>query len=127
MLPSLPDDAPIVEVRNPETLIERSTSFAQLYRDIKLRLQKAYERAKQRYDIRHRREEFLPNQLVWRKNFVLSDAAKFYAAKLADKFVGPYLIHKRISTDIYELKTCDGKVLPGSWHASLLKPQPGDD
>ncbi|KAK9744796.1 hypothetical protein QE152_g7502 [Popillia japonica] len=121
------DDTPIVEEHDPEQLIERSANFSQLYRDIKARLQKAYERAKSRYDTRHRREDFLPNQLVWRKNFAFSHAAQYYTAKLADKFIGPFMIHQRTSTDTYELKTWDGKILPGSWHASLLKHQPSAD
>ncbi|KAK9694890.1 hypothetical protein QE152_g33234 [Popillia japonica] len=121
------DDTHVIEEHDPEELIERSAKFSQFYRDIKTRLQVAYERAKARYDTRHRREDFLPNQLVWRKNFALSDAAQYYTAKLAYKFVGPFMIHQRTSTDTYELKTCDGEILPGTWHASHLKAQPPAD
>ncbi|KAK9752053.1 Reverse transcriptase (RNA-dependent DNA polymerase) [Popillia japonica] len=121
------DDTHGIEEHDPEQLMERSAKFSQLYRDIKSRLQVAYERAKARYDTRHRREDFVPNQLVWRKNFALSDAAQFYTAKLADKFVGRFMIHQRTSSDTYELKTCDGEILPGTWHPSHLKAQPPAD
>ncbi|KAK9730836.1 Integrase zinc binding domain [Popillia japonica] len=73
-------------------LPQRSTCFNKLYMDVRARLQRAYEKSKHRYDLRHRPVSFYRNQVVWRKNFVLSDASKFYAAKLADKFVGPFLI-----------------------------------
>ncbi|KAK9703604.1 hypothetical protein QE152_g29237 [Popillia japonica] len=68
---------------------ERATCFSKLYRDVQGRLQKAYEKSKDRYNLRHRPLTFFPNQVVWRKNFVLSDAAKYFTAKLADKYVGP--------------------------------------
>ncbi|KAK9710711.1 hypothetical protein QE152_g25862 [Popillia japonica] len=80
-----------------------------------------------RYDLRHRPVSFYPNQVVWRKNFVLSDASKFYAAKLADKFIGPFLIHRKVSPTTYELKDQNGKVQPGTWNVEHLKPHPHDD
>ncbi|KAK9718339.1 hypothetical protein QE152_g23253 [Popillia japonica] len=85
-------------------LPQRSTCFNKLYMDVRARLQRAYEKSKHRYDLRHRPVSFYPNQVVWRKNFVLSDASKFYAAKLADKFIGPFLIHRKVSPTTYELK-----------------------
>lgn len=125
--PLSPDDAPIEMDRDPEVLAQRTAGFAELYSDICKRLQRAYERSKARYDLRHRREDFVPNQLVWRKNFALSDATRYYTAKLAEKYIGPFMIHKRVSTDSYELKTCEGEPLPGTWHASHLRAQPSDD
>lgn len=70
--------------------------------------------------------ELLLNQVVWRKNFVLFDAAKYYTAKLADKFVEPFMIHGKVGRNSYELKRMDEKVLPGTWHSSHLKCQPDD-
>ncbi|KAK9752585.1 hypothetical protein QE152_g4157 [Popillia japonica] len=80
--------------------------------------------------------------VVWRKNFVLFDAAKYYTAKLADKFVEPFMIHGKVGRNSYELepfmihgkvgrnsyelKRMDEKVLPGTWHSSHLKCQPDD-
>lgn len=105
---------------------ERSTCFNKLYKDVRARLQRAYETSKARYDLRHRPVSFYPNQVVWRKNFVLSDASKYYAAKLADKYLGPYLIHRKISPTTYELKDQDGNIQPGTWNVEHLKPQPDD-
>lgn len=110
-----------------EPLSSRSTCFSKLYKDIQARLQRAYENSKTRYDLRRRPVSFYPNQVVWRKNFVLSDASKYYAAKLADKYVGPFLIYRKISPTTYELKDQDGNIQPGTWSVEHLKPQPNDD
>lgn len=61
---------------------------------------------------------FYKNQLIWRKNFVLSDASKFYAAKLTDKFLDSFMISKCVSRDLYTLKN-----LEGTWHVRYLKAQ----
>ncbi|KAK9731664.1 hypothetical protein QE152_g13504 [Popillia japonica] len=65
--------------------------------------------------------------LVWRRNFALSDASKYFSAKLADKFVGPFMIHRRLGRDNYELKDMSDRVLPGTWNSSHLKLQPSED
>ncbi|KAK9688533.1 hypothetical protein QE152_g35251 [Popillia japonica] len=106
-----------------DVFAHRSEALRRVYKDIRLRLQQSYEKSKCRYDLRRRAVEYLPNQLVWRKNFVLSDAAKYFSAKLADKYIGPFMIHRRIGKDSYELKDLDEKVLRGTWHTSHLKPQ----
>lgn len=106
---------------------KRPSCFNKLYRDVQSRLQNAYVKSKTRYDLRHRPVSFYPNQVVWRKNFVLSDASKYFAAKLADKFVGPFLIHRKLSPTTYELKNYDGDILPGTSSVGHLKAQPTDD
>lgn len=122
------DDSDVIDCRqDPEELMQRSTHFSKLYRDIKTRLQKSYEQSKQRYDLRRRQEYFMPEQVVWRKNFVLSDAAQYFSAKLADKYLGPFMINRRIGSNSYELKTCAGDVMPGTWSAEHLRAQPCDD
>lgn len=125
-LPGAPSDDNVSSdiERNPELLAQRSAGFSELYSEVRKRLQNAYERAKARYNLRHRQEDFQPDQLVWRKNFVLSDASRYFSAKLAPKYIGPFQIHRKLSTDSYELKTCDGEILPGTWHAVHLRPQP---
>ncbi|KAJ8978749.1 hypothetical protein NQ317_015659 [Molorchus minor] len=78
------------------------------------------------YDLRRRETQFLKNELVWRRNYVLSDKAQFYTAKLAPKFVGPFTIAKRLSPWTYELKDSKDKSC-GVWHAKDLKAHPPDD
>lgn len=102
---------------------ERTQGFDRLYSDIRSRLEKAYRENKKNYDLRRRDEQFYPNQLVWRRNYVLSDAAKYFSAKLAPKYLGPFMVDKRLSPWTYELKDSEGKRL-GVWHAKDLKSHP---
>ncbi|KAG5877740.1 hypothetical protein JTB14_005975 [Gonioctena quinquepunctata] len=68
---------------------DRSVPLQQLYKEVKGKLLKAAERNKRYYDLRHRDVKYEVGDEVYRKNFVHSDAAKFYSSKLANKFVGP--------------------------------------
>ncbi|KAK9739428.1 hypothetical protein QE152_g9007 [Popillia japonica] len=68
------------DVSMPKEIDERSTCFNKLYKDVQARIQRSY-------DLRHRPVSFYPNQIVWCNNFVLPDASKYYAAKLADKYM----------------------------------------
>lgn len=114
-----------LQVNRDDTEIkQRTKEFGKLYKDVQSRLHKAYVTSKRRYDLRHRSVEFYPHQLVWRRNFVLSDATKHFAAKLADKFIGPFMIHKRVAHDVYELADLKGKVLKGAWPVRHLKASP---
>lgn len=105
---------------------DRSRGFAHIYRDVGSRLSKAYEQNKKFYDLRRRDTQFLENELVWRRNFVLSDKAQYYTSKLAPKFIGPFIIAKRLSPWTYELKDSDNKYR-GVWHAKDLKAHPPDE
>ncbi|KAJ8983149.1 hypothetical protein NQ317_016248 [Molorchus minor] len=105
---------------------ERANGFARVYSDVKKRLQHAYENSKSHYNLRRRDEQFLPNDLVWRKNYVQSDASKYFAAKLAPRFVGPYRVAKRLSPWTYELVDNENK-FGGVWHAKDLKAHPPDN
>ncbi|KAJ8974895.1 hypothetical protein NQ317_000601 [Molorchus minor] len=105
---------------------ERANGFARVYSDVKKRLQHAYENSKSHYNLRRRDEQFLPNDHVWRKNYVQSDASKYFAAKLAPRFVGPYRVAKRLSPWTYELVDNENK-FGGVWHAKDLKAHPPDN
>jgi len=107
--------------------ISRNEGFRKLFADVKRRLELAGQKNVNRYNLRKRQEEYQPGQRVWKKNFVLSDAAKFFTHKLAPKYVGPYIIRRRISPWTYELQETDGKVLTGTWHSKDLKPLPDCD
>lgn len=104
----------------------RNSFFRDMFSDVKKRLFDANKKSCDRYNLRARHVEYLPNQLVWRKNYVLSDAAKHFSQKLAPKFIGPLLIKKRLSPWVYEL--CDeiGNS-KGVWHTKDLKPCSNED
>lgn len=104
----------------------RTEGFERIHSDIQKRLQKAYEKSKAHYDLRKRNIIFQVGDTVWRRNYVLSNAANHFSAKLAPKFIGPLRIHNRLSPWVYQLIDPDGKVLSGSWHAKDLKPGPDE-
>ncbi|KAG5895000.1 hypothetical protein JTB14_014886 [Gonioctena quinquepunctata] len=81
----------------------RPEGFGKLFEDINKRLDAAAAKNENTYNLRRRCEEFSPNQLVWRKNFVLSDASKYYTSKLAPKYVGLFHIKNIVSPWSYEL------------------------
>lgn len=98
----------------------RSEGFHKLFGEVKKRLASATERNAKSYNLRRRNEEFLPNQVVYRKNFALSDAAKYYSAKLAPRYIGPFYIKRRVSPWTYELNDEFGNY-KGTWNAKDLK------
>ncbi|KAG5887326.1 hypothetical protein JTB14_009020 [Gonioctena quinquepunctata] len=103
---------------------DRSEPLQQLYKEVKGELLKAAEKNKRYYDLRHRDVKYEVGDEVYRKNFVQSDAAaEFYSSKLANKFVGPFIVSKKVSPWAYELKDPDGR-FRGSWYAKNLKPGP---
>ncbi|KAK9687873.1 Reverse transcriptase (RNA-dependent DNA polymerase) [Popillia japonica] len=85
------------------------------------RLEKAAERNKRYYDLRRRDVQYSVGDRVFRRNFVQSDALNYFAAKLAPKFVGPFVIKKKISPWTCELEDTDGR-FRGNWHCKDLKP-----
>nr|CAI5866728.1 unnamed protein product [Callosobruchus analis] len=112
---------PLLDVEDGTQLGENK-----IFSDVRRRLEIAGKKSCDRYNLRRRHVEYLPNQLVWKRNFVLSDASKYFSHKLAPKFVGPYFIHKRISPWTYELRDEHGNS-KGVWHSKDLKPGPGEE
>lgn len=104
----------------------RSTVLKEVFTDVRERLKKAYEVRKHSYNLRRRDEKFSINQRVWRRNYVISDASKKFASKLAMKFVGPFVVSRILSPYTVELKDEAGRNC-GVWHAKDLKAHPPDD
>lgn len=105
---------------------DKRDALRQLYQDVQKRLKKAYERSRHTYNLRRRDEKFIIGQRVWKRNFVLSDAARHFTSKLASKFSGPFIISKIMSPYTYELKDENNRPL-GVWHAKDLKAHPPDN
>ncbi|KAJ8926166.1 hypothetical protein NQ314_021487 [Rhamnusium bicolor] len=74
--------------------------------------------------MKRRLDQFSLNQKVWRCSHAQSDATKYFSAKLAPKFVGPFTISKIVSPWTYELKDPNGKHTV--WHIKDLKAHPPD-
>nr|CAI5831212.1 unnamed protein product [Callosobruchus analis]CAI5860214.1 unnamed protein product [Callosobruchus analis] len=88
-------------------------------------MQKAADASKRTYDLRRRDERFTRGQKVWKRNMVLSDAAKNFSAKLAPRFVGPFIVRKVVSPWTYSLEDESGNEC-GVYHAKDLKSHPPD-
>lgn len=68
---------------------ERAKRLEEIRSSVRVRLEEASVKLARNYNLRRRDVQYMPGELVWRKNFVLSDAANYYAAKLAPKYIGP--------------------------------------
>lgn len=76
----------------------------------------ANKRSCHHYNLRHRPLELREGQLVYRRNFVLSNKSKGFAASLAPKYVGPLTVQRKIRDNQYLLKDFLGKTFEVSAH-----------
>lgn len=99
---------------------KRQAIFQELYQIVQKKIQASHVKNQQRYNLRRRPVEYVPGQLVWRKNKSLSDAVNYYSAKLAPAYIGPFIIKRKTGTCTYELQDESGKST-GNWHVQDLK------
>lgn len=99
---------------------KRQSQMKELFEEVRRRLDVASQKSQKIYDLRRRAEEMVPGQVVWKKDFSLSDASKFYSKKLAPKFVGPFLVKKQVNRWMYELVDMSGNS-KGIWSIKDLK------
>jgi len=78
-------------------------------------LDKTHLNTKKRYDLRTRIISYKRGDIVWRKNFRISDASKNYAAKLGPRNV-KCMVLKKIGSSCYELGDLSGRPI-GIFHA----------
>ena len=84
-------------------------------------LEKAYESQAKYYDNKHRERSFAVGDLVLRRQRVLSSKGENIAAKLTEKFEGPFKIVKRLSPVVFRLVNDSGRFV-GKEHIRHLKP-----
>lgn len=114
---------PVCANDNPDVV---SNALSKVFRDVRKRLTDAYNRARHRYDLRRRDERFRLKQIVWKRNYFLSDASKNFTSKLAPKFSGPYTITRILSPWTYELSDASNRVI-GIYHAKDIKAHPPEN
>lgn len=105
--------------------VNRADNLREMRKFVRERLRKAFEKSRKQYNLRRRNVEFGVGDLVWKRQFVLSDAANYYASKLAGKFSGPYKVRKKVGYCTYELEDGKGQSV-GNFHVKDLKPDPGN-
>lgn len=103
----------------------RQKGFQEMFEKISVKLQSSHDKNKKTYDLRRRPDNFIVGQKVWRTNKCQSDAINYFSAKLAPKFLGPFIIHKKLGYNTYQLCNED-KTDAGTWHAQHLKLYLGD-
>lgn len=106
---------------DPHHYRERIKELEDIYQEVAEKLKEAHHQNARHYNLRRRPQQFRVNSLVWKKNFVQSDAANFVSAKLTPRFIGPFVVKQQISPLIYQLQNLEGKVI-GNWHVEDLKP-----
>uniref|UniRef100_A0A1Y1MIJ6 RNA-directed DNA polymerase n=1 Tax=Photinus pyralis TaxID=7054 RepID=A0A1Y1MIJ6_PHOPY len=108
-------------IENREKTVFEINELSEIYRDVTSKLSKAYLKNQKQYNLRKRPLKFQVGDPVWKKNYVLSDAAKNFSAKLADKFI-PGIVKKVTGQLTYQLEDITGKDM-GNWHVKDLKPR----
>ncbi|KAG5897527.1 hypothetical protein JTB14_004302 [Gonioctena quinquepunctata] len=88
----VPDSSGDFTVDQEILACHRSEPSQPLYKEVKGKLLKAAEKNKCYYDLRPGDVKYEVGDEVYRTNFVQSDAAKFYSSKLANEFVGPFIV-----------------------------------
>jgi transposase InsO family protein len=96
-------------------LENRKKILGKTYEKVKENIEKAYEKYSHNYNLRSKPQEYKVNDIVWKKNFVLSNASENFSAKLAPKFVKCKIIAKK-GPNSYELAKMDGKSV-GIFHS----------
>lgn len=105
-----------------KTVIEnKPENITKMRQFVKKRLEEAAKKVREKYNLRNRYIEFNVGDLVWKRNYSLSDGVHYINAKLAGKFTGPYRIKRRVGYCIYELID-DLDNSKGNWHTKDLKP-----
>lgn len=103
-----------------ELPVEKPELMAKIREKVILRLDEAYLLRQKRYDTRTREIEYNPGDLVFRRNFRLSNAGQRYTANMADLFL-PSIVVAKVGTNCYRLKDMDDKVIKGIYSTMDLR------
>jgi hypothetical protein len=92
--------------------------LSSIYDKVQVALYTAHIKNSNRYDLRRSFKEFNINDIVWRKNYVLSNAGTYFSAKLAPKYLKCRVIQK-LSPLVYMLEDPNGS--RNKWHIKDFK------
>lgn len=82
-------------------------------------LKKAYEKAKNRYDMRTRVVTYAVGEPVYRRNFQLSNKAAGYSAKLAPRYIRGIIVEK-LGNNVFKVRDNSGRAA-GNYHTKDMK------
>lgn len=107
----------LIDENSRASFSNKLSDLQDIFRLVQTRIKALHVRNSKGYNLRRRDSEFTETY----RNFALSDAARYFSAKLAPRFVGPFVIKKKLSLWTYELAEENGKSC-GVFHAKDLKP-----
>ena len=107
---------------DPELYLEELTEkSAKAMRKALTKIRKTKFAQSQKYNLRRRQITFTPGDFVWRKNYPQSSKIDFVAAKLAPKYLGPFVVAGMESPTRVKLNSVSGADA-GIWHLDQIKP-----
>lgn len=105
---------------------KRPQEMQKLFDFVRKRLDSSHIRTKKRYDLRRRPRQYTVGDRVYHKSHVLSDAANYITSKLSPRYVGPFVIKRKLSPLAYELVNERGQS-KGVYHPQDLKEHPSNE
>ncbi|KAJ8964676.1 hypothetical protein NQ314_004708 [Rhamnusium bicolor] len=114
------EDGHDIDFENRQRLANHVEELKELCNIVKRRLASSYEQSANRYNLRRRPLSLSVDQVVWKKNYTLSDGPNWYASKLAPKFI-KCKVGKKISSNVYQLKDIRSGRSLGNWHVKDIK------
>lgn len=93
-------------------------SLSVIFDKVQAALYRAHTRNAAHYNTRHSFKEFNIGDIVWRKNYVQSNAGAYFSAKLAPKYVKCKVVEK-LSPLVFILEDQNGS--KGKWHVKDFK------
>lgn len=109
-----PIDQNALELDTSGAFSERLKELKTVFQKVRNSLIASHERNARYYNMRKRHVELEEGQIVYKRCFPLSNAAKHFSAKLAPRY-DKCVIHKKLSPLVYSLKSLEGKLL-GNFH-----------
>lgn len=110
----IPNSLDDLQISNRSDRATALNEMADIFQRVTDALTKAYKQNAVRYNLRRKELRLSVGDIVWRRNFVQSNAAHFFSAKLAPRFLKCKVIKKH-SDVVYDLQEIDtGKI--GKYH-----------
>lgn len=100
-------------------ILPHSSKMNLLHDRLMINIQMAHENSAKRYNLRSNNKTFSVGQVVFRRNFIQSDASKKISAKLCKSFLKAK-VRKVVGNYGYELEDMDGKYL-GVYHSKDIR------
>lgn len=120
-------DAPIIEGQSifapRQEFAKKLEELVPIYEQVSKALLKAYQKGAQHYNLRRKSVIYQEGDIVWRRNFVQSNAINYFSHKFAPRFVRNIVL-KKISDLVYKLTDLNGKIT-GDFHVKdIIKLEP---